>query len=283
MENRLAVRGFRLAAATILISLVATASFAAERNVVKIGSDVLVERGTTVNDIVVIDGNVVVSGNVDGNIVVIGGSLKLCPGVRVGQQVVLIGAGIDRDPSAAIGGKITEVGIPSSIPFVPSLKSFFKGGWIVTWAAISIMVLLGFLGLAVLVAALVPEHMGTVVHALERSFASMFLWGILGAFLAGLVLVLLAITIVGIILIPLAIVAITLAWIIGYIASAIFIGKNVMAYFKKSSLPFVNAVLGIVLLFLAGFLPLVGPFVIKPIFLFAGFGAVLTTRFGTVK
>ncbi len=125
--------------------------------------------------------------------------------------------------------------------------------------------------------------MGAVVKALERSFASMFLWGILGAFFAGLTLILLAITIVGIILIPLAIVIITLAWIMGYIASAIFIGKNVMAYFKKPSVPFVDAILGIVLLFLAGFLPLIGPLIIKPIFLFAGFGAIFTTRFGTIK
>ena len=261
----------------------AAGAYAAERNIVKIGSDVTVERGTTVNEVVVIDGNVAIYGNVESNIVIIGGSLKLGPGVRVGREIVLIGAGVDRDPSAAIGGKITEVDMPPSLPFVSLLKSFFKGGWIVVWAAISVMVLLGFLGLAILAAALVPEHVGTVVKALERSFASMFLWGILSSFLAGLVLVFLAITIVGIILIPLTIVVITLAWIIGYIASAIFIGKNVMAYFKKTPPPFVDAILGIVLLFLAGFLPIVGPFVIKPIFLFAGFGAVLITRFGTVK
>jgi len=258
-------------------------AFAAERNIVKIGSNVTVERGTTVNEVVVIDGNVDVSGKVDGNVVVIGGALKLGSGANVAGQVVLIGAAINRDPSAIIGGKVTEVGMPASIPFVPALKSFFKGGWIAAWAAISLMVLLGFLGLAVLAAALVPEHMGTVVKALERSFASMFLWGILGAFLAGVVLVLLAITIVGIILIPLAIVIITLAWIVGYIASAIFIGKNIMAYFKKPVPTFVDAILGIALLFFAGFLPLIGPLVIKPIFLFAGFGAVLTTKFGTCK
>ena len=40
---------------------------------------------------------------------------------------------------------------------------------------------------------------------------------------------------------------------------------------------------GMILLFLATLLPIVGPFVIKPVFLFAGFGAVMTTRFGTVK
>lgn len=272
-------------AAVVLLLICGTAisACAADRSIIKIGADVFVERGVTVDDIVVIDGNVTVSGNVEGSIVMIGGSLKLNPGVRVGQDVVLIGAQIDRDPAASIDGKITEIGMPSSIPFVPALKSFFKGGWIAVWAAVSIMVLLGFLGLAVLAAILVPEHVGTVVKALERSFASMFLWGILGAFLAGLTLVLLAITIVGIILIPLAIVIITLAWIMGYIASAIFIGKNVMAYFKRPSVPFVDAILGIVLLFLAGFLPLVGPLIIKPIFLFAGFGAVFTTRFGTIK
>jgi len=260
---------FLIGIAILIVSASATSAYAGERNIVKIGSDVLIEKGTTVNDVVLIDGNLEVSGDVDGNIVLIGGFLRLAPGVKVAGHVVLIGAGIERSPSAVIGGKITEVDVPSSVPFAPAFKSFLKGGWLAAWVAISMMVLLGFLGLAVLAAALVPEHVGTVVKALERSFASMFLWGILGAFLAGLVLVLLAITIVGIILIPLAVVIITLAWIVGYIASAVFIGKNVMEYFKKPVPSFVGAVLGIVLLFLEGFLPIIGPFVIKPVFLIA--------------
>jgi hypothetical protein len=69
---------------------------------------------------------------------------------------------------------------------------------------------------------------------------------------------------------------------LGYIAAAIFIGKNALLSFKKAPPPFVDAVLGIVILFLIGFVPLVGP-VIKALFLVAGFGAVITTRFGTVK
>ena len=101
----------------------AISAFAAERTIVRIASDVKIERGTTVNDVVVIDGKVDVSGNVDGNIVVLGGSLKLGPGVKVARHVVLIGAAIDRDPSAVIGGKVTEVGMPSCIPFAPSLKN----------------------------------------------------------------------------------------------------------------------------------------------------------------
>ena len=283
MRNRLAARGFWLTAAVALISLIATTSFAAERNIVKIGANVDISAGDAVSDVVVIDGDVKISGKVDNAVVVIGGSLKLGPGAYVGQQVVLVGSSLDKDPSATVGGKITQIDIPSFIPLGLSLKNFFNGGWVVVWAAISVMVLLGFLGLAILIAALIPEYVGAVVDALERSFASMFLWGILWAFIAGLTIVLLAITIIGIILIPLAVIMITLAWIIGYIASAIFIGKNVMAYFKKKTPAFVDAVLGIILLFLAGLIPLVGPLIIKPIFLFAGFGAVLTTRFGTLK
>lgn len=267
----------------IAVSVFSTGVFAAEKNIVKIGSDAEVARGSAANDVVVIDGNAVISGRVDNNVVVIGGILKLAPGSYVGGQVVTIGGSIEKEPSAIVAGKVTIVDMPACIPFGLSLKNFFKGGWIVVWATISVMVLLGFLGLAVLIAALIPEHVGAVVNALEKSFASMFLWGILWAFISGVALVLLAITIVGIILIPLAVILITLAWIIGYIAAAIFIGKSALAYFKKQAPPFVDAVLGMVLLFIATLVPVVGPLVIKPIFLFAGFGAVLTTRFGTKR
>ncbi len=272
-----------IAVSILAIFGMVSGAFAAEKNIVRVGANVDIAAGDAVSDVVVIDGDVKISGKVDNTVVVIGGTLKLCSGARVGQQVVLVGSSLDKDPSAMVGGKITQIDLPSFIPLGLSLKNFFSGGWIVVWAAISVMVLLGFLGLAVLIAALIPEHVGTVVNALEKSFASMFLWGILWAFIAGLAIVLLAITIVGIILIPLAVILITLAWIIGYIASAIFIGRNVMVYFKKKAPAFVDAVLGIILLFLAGLIPLVGPLIIKPIFLFAGFGAVLTTRFGTRK
>ena len=283
MKHRLATCGLWLVAVMILLSLATTESFAAEKNIVRIGANVDISPTDVVSDVVVIDGDVRISGKVDNTVVVIGGSLKLNSGAYIGQQIVLIGASLDKDPSAKVGGKITEIDMPSFIPLGLSLKSFFSGGWVIAWAAISAMVLLGFLGLAILIAALIPEHIGSVVNALEKSFASMFLWGILWAFLAGLTIVLLAITIIGIILIPLAVIIITLAWIIGYIASAVFIGRNVMVYFKKKAPAFVDAVLGIILLFLAGLIPLVGPLIIKPIFLFAGFGAVLTTRFGTLK
>jgi len=149
-------------------------------------------------------------------------------------------------------------------------------------ATISLLVLIGFLGLAVLLAALIPEHMGTAVKALEKSFATMLIWGVIWIILIVPVAVLLAISIIGAILIPFEIFLVALAMILGYIAAAIFIGKNVLLSFRKETPFFVDAILGILILFLIGFVPFVGP-VIKAFFLVAGFGAVITTRFGTVK
>jgi hypothetical protein len=157
-----------------------------------------------------------------------------------------------------------------------------QSGWMTLWATISILVLLGFLGLAVLLTALIPEHIGTAVNALENSFLMMFLWGIVWSVLIVPIAVLLALSIVGIILIPLEILLVGLAFIIGYISAAIYIGKNVLLSFKKIPPPFVGAVLGILILFLVGFVPIAGS-IIKAVFLVAGFGAVITTRFGTVK
>lgn len=265
------------------VTFVAASAFGAGSNIVKMNSDVEITKDMSVNDVVIIDGNVALYGRVENNIVVIGGSIKLLPGSYVGREIVVVGGSVSKDPFAMVRGRITQIDVPAFVPLALSLKNFFKGGWLVLWATVSLMVLLGFLGLAVLIAALVPEHIGVIVNILKKSFVSMFLWGVLWAFIAVITLVFLAISIIGIVLIPLAVMIIALAWIVGYVASAIFIGKSVLSYFKKPSPPFVDALAGIILLFLTGFLPLIGPIVIKPIFLFAGFGAVLTTRFGTIR
>jgi hypothetical protein len=166
--------------------------------------------------------------------------------------------------------------------FIPSAINILKGGWIALWATISLLVLLGFLGLALLLSALIPENLGTAVALLERSFTNALLFGIFWVIMVIPIAILLAISIIGIILIPLEILLIVLALIIGYIASAIFIGKSVLLALKKAPVPFVDAILGILILFMIGFVPIIGP-IMKTFFLIAGFGAVIATRFGTAK
>ncbi len=257
----------------------ATSVFAKNKDVVRVNSDIEVSRDTTLDNVVAVGGNVTVLGRVEGNVIAVGGSVFLKPASYVGEQVVAVGGSVSKDPSAEVGKKITEIEMPG---FIPSMASVLGSGWLALWATISILALLGFLGLAVLFAALIPEHIGTAVNALEQSFVKMLLWGVLWVLLIVPIAVLLAISIIGIMLIPLEMLLAALALIIGYIASAIFIGKNILLAFKKFPPPLVDAILGILILFLIGFVPIIGPLV-KSVFIIAGFGAVLATRFGTVK
>ena len=266
----------------ILVSAIiftASMSFAKGYDIVKIHTDIEISKDTVVNDVVAVGGNVTVYGKVENNVVAVGGDIVLKTNSSVGGQIVSVGGHVIKDPTANVTGRITEIYMPH---FIPSIPTFLKGTWLALWATISLLTLLGFLGLAILLAALIPEHIGTAVSVLEKSFVSMLFWGILWAILVAPIAVLLAISIIGIILIPLEILLVVLALVIGYIASAIFIGKNVFLSFRKASPPFVDAILGILILFLIGFVPIVGP-IIKILFVLAGFGAVLTTRFGTIK
>lgn len=254
-------------------------AFAKAQDIVKINTNVDVSRETTAGEVVVIGGDVTVFGTVANNLVVIGGSADLKRSAKIGGQIVVVGGDLKKEDGAEIAGRITQVYMPR---FIPSFNTFLKGGWITLWATISLLALLGFIGLAILIAALVPEHLGTMVNALEKSFVTMFFWGVLWIILIVPIMLILAISIVGIMLIPLQILIVVLALVLGYISAAIFIGKNVLLAFKKIPPPFVDAILGIAVLFLVGFIPIIGP-IIKAVFLIAGYGAVLTTKFGTLK
>ena len=271
----------RLIVLGALCASVFTASFASAKaqDIIKMNSDIFITENVSANDVVSIGGNVTVSGRVENNIVAIGGSVTLKGGSYVGGEIVIVGGEIIKDQGAVIGGKITQVYMPR---FIPSLTDFLNGKWVALWATISVLALLGFLGLAILFVGILPEHIAHAVKILERSFFAMLLWGLLWAILIVPITVLLAISIIGIILIPLEIIIVALALIIGYITSAIFIGKNILSSLKKMPFPFADVILGIIILFLVGFVPVIGP-IVKIFFLLAGFGAIIVTRFGTIK
>lgn len=261
------------------IALSASPAFARSPDIVRIAEDIEIPGDSVVNDVVSIGGNVTVYGKVENNIVAVGGRVFLKSSSCVVGEIVMVGSSLMRENGSVTSGKLTQIDMPF---FIPSLGSFLKGGWIAVWATISLLVLLGFLGLAVLLIALIPENMRTAVNAIEASFARMLLRGLIWIMLVIPIAVVLAISVIGIILIPLEILLVALALIAGYIAGAVYIGKNILKALKAPSVPLVDAILGIIVLFLVGFVPVLGH-VVKALFLLAGFGAVVTTRFGTVK
>ncbi len=266
--------------AAVLLCAAASSVYAAQaEDIIRVKRDVLISKEMVVNDVVVLHGSVTVYGRIEGNVVIVGGSLYLKEGARVRGHAVVIGGQIEKDAAAGIAGKTTQVYFPR---FLPSMATLLAGGWIAAWAAISVIVLVGFLGISILVVALIPGNMGSAVRALERSFGAMLLWGVFWIVMIAPVALFLAISIVGIVLIPVQVLLVSLAFLIGYIVSAMYIGKNVFLSLKKASVPFVDAIFGILILHAVGFVPLFGA-VVKAVFLIAGFGAVVTTKFGTVN
>jgi hypothetical protein len=254
----------------------ARASSGAE-DIIKVKRDIIISKGMSANDVVLIHGSATVYGTVEGNIVILGGSLYLKEGALVRGHAVVIGGEIVREGPSRIEGKTTQVYIPR---FLPSAASFLSGAWIIAWAAISVLVLIGFLGLAVLLVALIPSHVATAVSAMEGSFGAVFLWGIFWTAMIVPAAILLALSVVGIVLIPLEILLAALAYLVGYIVSAIYLGKSIFLSLKQSPPPFVDAIAGILILYAVGFVPVLGA-AIKAVFLIAGFGAVMATKFGT--
>ncbi len=259
------------------LALLAPPALCKANDIFKVNSDVVLEADMTAGDIVVIGGNVTVSGKVERGIFVVGGNVYLKGRAAVNGEVVTVGGEVVKDPFSTIGGGLTQIRMPK---FIPTMETFFRGGWIAIWATMSILALLGFLGITVLLLALLPKHIGNIVGVLNESFFNMLAWGIIWILLIAPIAVLLAISIVGIILIPLEIMMFVIAMIIGYIAVAAFIGRNILKSSNKIKGIFAEAIIGVMVLFLIGFLPVIGG-VVKSLLVIAGFGAVIMTRFGT--
>ncbi|OIO39878.1 MAG: hypothetical protein AUJ75_00725 [Candidatus Omnitrophica bacterium CG1_02_49_10] len=259
------------------VALLASPAFCKANDIFKVNSDVTVESGMTANDVVVIGGNVTVSGKVERGIFVVGGNVYLKEYSEVKGEIVTVGGEVVKDPSAVMRGGLTQIRIPS---FMPTFETFFKGGWIAIWATLSVLALLGFLGITILLLALLPKHISNIITVLDESFFNMLAWGLVWILLIAPIAIMLAISIVGILLIPLEIMMFVIAMIIGYIAVAAFIGKNILKSSKRARNLFVEAIIGVLILFLISFLPVIGA-IVKSLLVIAGFGAVIMTRFGT--
>jgi hypothetical protein len=79
---------------------------------VRIGGDVNVDAGETIDgDVVAVGGAVKVDGEVEGDVVAVGGSLTLGPTAVVSGDVTVVGGRLNRDPGAQVRGKAQEVSL----------------------------------------------------------------------------------------------------------------------------------------------------------------------------
>lgn len=266
---------FLLMAGIISLALIPS-SGAQAKEIVKFGTDVIVDENMTVKEVVVFGGNITVNGTVQKDVVAIGGNIFLGPTAKVGKEVVAIGGVIDKEPGALIGDNEVELNIPG----LSSLIGFSATANWVGWAlAFKILAFIGFLALALLVVALIPKPFVLISTAVQQYTLKTILLGISGLVVLVPLAVFLAITIIGLPLVALEVFVVGIAFFVGYIAVAQLIGDKIAALLKR---PALNALwvtlLGLLTLWLIGWIPFIGSLV-KAAAIFLGFGGVLAVLF----
>ncbi len=252
-----------------------------EGDQVRIGGSVNVPAGKHVDgDVVAVGGSVRVDGHVDGDVVAVGGSVRLGPNAVVEGEVTSVGGTIHRAPGAVIHGAVNEVAFGPHLEFHPqwgfSPMIGEIGGLIgtVLWIAFLAFIV----SLAFLLARGPVERMEyrMATSAWKAAAVGLVSWLL---FIPVLVMttVILAISIIGIpllLVIPFAMLALAIGILLGFVAVAKYIGHEAERRFGwDHTNPYLSILIGVgfltVLTLFGGALGLIGgPFGI--------FGGILT-------
>ena len=250
------------------------------RDKVRIGGNVVVEEGTEVKDAVAVGGSVTVNGKVRDSAVAVGGSVILGPDAVIGKDVVSIGGAVEQAQGAIIHGDVVELNIPGVSAIIPFFLKDTSSSWFWTF---KITTFIGFLALAVLLVAVLPKPFDLITNNVQQNLGKVILWAVLGLVVLVPLALFLLISVVGIPLIALEVFLAGIAFIVGYIAIAQLIGDKIAALMKRPALSVIwLTVLGLLALWLIGWVPLLGSFV-KAAAIVLGFGGVLATLFTSRK
>jgi len=269
----LIVSGMLLGAGTVRAS--------EEKNIVKIGSDVTVESGMKVRNVVTVAGQITIDGTVDNNVVAIGGSVVLTRRATVGGSVTSLGGVIVTARDAQVNGNLTEINSSNLYETLTAALSSEWEGWSWVFAVVQLSLFLAILVVALLIVALLPKPVRSVAEAIEENTFKVILCGLLGLVLIVPLALLLTVSVVGIALIPLEVIIVACSFLLGIIAVCQLIGGKVLRLLKRPNPGMVRETFwGLIVLLLVGWIPYIG-WMVKAVAIVLGLGAVLITRFGT--
>ena len=284
-------------------------------NLVIFGGAVTTEEGSSVNgDVVLIGGVAEIGGTVNGNFVGIGGAVQLTTNAVVNGDLVTIGATLSREEGARVHGQIVNgMGVPftfdipnsgpmdeipgipeipeipevpaipeiPTVPQAPRINVSFNPLLEILWFFFRTFMLAL---LAVLVVIFFEKPTTRVAKAAVDQPLITGGAGFLTAVLTPMALIALTLTIILIPVTILAILVLIVAWLFGWIAVGLEVGRRISKLFNIEWAPAVSAGVGTFILFLVlggfGFIYCIGWI---PMFLVGlwGLGAVIMTRFGT--
>jgi len=255
----------------------------ARHQLVAIGRDVVVD-GDAYGDVAAVDGSVEISGRVIGDVVVLGGDVRLQPTARVGGDVSALGGVIRAAPGARVEGRMVSYPTASAawvtllegpslgLGFASRLVVSAKLALLAAWAAL----------LLLLFAASGRQVLGTADGVRREPFRSFWigLTGVLALVLTGLFFSAFAGGLVGV---PLLVLVVLLAMILklwGMVAVFYALGEWLSRrVFHRRPRPLNAATLGLLVMGAVKFLPWVGVWAWTAATLI-GIGAALSTKLG---
>ncbi|MDD5593574.1 MAG: hypothetical protein PHG97_02375 [Candidatus Margulisbacteria bacterium] len=269
----------------LLVSVAVASSFAvvkglesSKQSIIKVGESITIPQGADVKSVVSVGGSVTVYGTVDQDVVSVGGSVFLKDSAVVGGDTVSVGGKVMKEAGALAKGDVVEV---SAGGISPAVSYFTKGGILKGLALFGLLTFIGFIILAIILVAVFTPQLGIVSAALEKNLLRSFLIGLLVMILFIPIIIVLAVSIVGIILIPVWLILVGAACLFGYITAGHLLGKKTLHAFRLFNKSMMTETLtGVILLSVVGLVP-IGGFIIKMIAVLCGLGGVSETRFGT--
>jgi len=238
--------------------------------------------------VVCIGGNALIDGEVDDAVVAVMGNVKVGEGARIRGEVVSVGGGVEQAAGADVKGHSQEVDFPPGLPNPEWLRQWFKHcvlmlrplapqvGWV--WGVAGL-----FLLLYVLIAVLFPHPVRACVDELSRRPATTFLLGLLTKLLTPLIILILAVTGVGLIVVPFVGAALILGVIVGKVALLEWIGFRISQQIGQDKAPPVLALLlGALLVALLYMIPVLG-LITFGLTAMWGLGAAVGAAFGGLR
>jgi hypothetical protein len=254
-------------------------------NIIAFGSDVVVE-GLVKKTVLAIGGSITVSGTVGEAVVGIGSRIKLLPQAKIDGDLVMIGGSVAKEPGSSVSGDTV------SIKFGDLTGKFFGQGFaglfsLAFWPLLIILKLVNafiWLLVAIVVAALFPRQVVFASGRIRRQFWPIFGTGFLALVIFTVFVVfaaVLCLVLIGIPILLSLVLAGLVVKIFGKVVIFFLIGESLArAFNRKSVTPVGGALLGLFLLTLISFAPFLG-FLVSTAINILGWGVALRTKFGT--
>lgn len=257
----------------------------ARRQVVALGRD-LVVAGEALGDVAAVDGSVRITGEVGGDVIVLGGEAELGPAAHVAGDVFVLGGVIEAHEGARIDGRSVSHPTFSAAWLTllegPALTGGATSG-VVVGAKLALLAAWLVVGLGLMTVS-GREIRRTSENARTEPFWSFWvgLTGVLAMFLTALFFSAFAAVVVGLPLLALVVVVALVLKLWGMVAVFHAVGAWTARRLGRRLAPIESLVLGLALLGAVKLLPYVGIWV-WTIATLIGIGSTLRTKFGRLE